>query len=43
MNALPTDPWLLLDRTFPDGAVRKFKRDFVTPAEAIPREEPPAA
>jgi ATP-dependent DNA helicase RecQ len=32
-----------VEMQFPDGAVRKFKRDFVTPAEAIPREEPPAA
>jgi hypothetical protein len=28
---------------FPDGAVRKFKRDFVMRAEPIPREDPPAA
>jgi ATP-dependent DNA helicase RecQ len=32
-----------VEMQFPDGAVRKFKRDFVTRAEPIPREEPPAA
>jgi ATP-dependent DNA helicase RecQ len=32
-----------VEMQFPDGAVRKFKRDFVTPAEPIPHEEPPAA
>jgi ATP-dependent DNA helicase RecQ len=32
-----------VEMQFPDGAVRKFKRDFVSQAEPIPREEPPAA
>ena len=32
-----------VEMQFPDGAVRKFKRNFVTRAEPIPREEPPAA
>jgi ATP-dependent DNA helicase RecQ len=32
-----------VEMQFPDGAVRKFKKDFVTRAEPIPREEPPAA
>ncbi len=32
-----------IEMQFPDGAVRKFKRDFVVQSEPIPREEPPAA
>ena len=32
-----------VEMQFPDGAVRKFKRDFVVQAAPVPREEPPAA
>ena len=32
-----------VEMQFPDGAVRKFKREYVLHADTIPHEEPPAA